>query len=64
MSEASKTTDEALSGILQDDLKKLKKIFDRSFDIVFRYLQIGNDLQGLLVFVDGFTNQDLMTPMS
>ncbi|MBW4841658.1 MAG: spore germination protein [Paenibacillaceae bacterium] len=51
---------EALTGSLQQDIRTLKGILDRSADIQFRYLEIGARLHGVLVFVNGLTNQDLI----
>lgn len=51
---------EALTGSLQQDIRTMKGILDRSADIQFRYLEMGSRLHGVLVFVDGLTNQDLI----
>lgn len=57
-----------LSGNFASDVQRLKTIFDRSSDIVFREFQFAGNRQGLLVFLDGFVNvkmidEDVMKPL-
>ncbi|WP_342044118.1 spore germination protein [Bacillus sp. OTU530] len=45
---------------LSQNIKQLKIIFDRSSDIVYREFQLGEIQKGILVFLDGLTNMELI----
>ena len=60
--------DQMLSGNLENDLQKLKLLFDKSFDIVYREFEIGSLRKGILIFIDGFVdvtliNSDVLKPL-
>lgn len=59
---------ELVSGNIAQDLARIKKIFDRSSDIIFREFQIGDSQNAALVFLDGMVNtltleSDIMEPL-
>lgn len=49
-----------LSGNLFQDVLRLKNIFDRSSDIVYREFQIGGVQKGTVIFLDGFVNMKMI----
>lgn len=49
-----------LGSNLSQNIKQLKIIFDRSSDIVYREFQLGEIQKGILVFLDGLTNMELI----
>lgn len=44
---------------MQDNVQQLKKVFDRSSDIVYREFQVGSK-KGTLIFLDGLVNIELI----
>lgn len=44
---------------MENDVNELKAVFEKSSDIVYRELHIGNK-KGMLIFLDGLVNQQLM----
>lgn len=53
-------TNQILSGNITDDVQQLKVIFDRSFDVVYREFEINNSIKGILIFIDGLVDMELV----
>ncbi|MBC2581225.1 spore germination protein [Clostridium sp. DJ247] len=49
-----------LSGNLTNDVQQLKIIFDKTFDVVYREIEIGGSKKGVLIFIDGLVNIELI----
>lgn len=48
------------TGNIEEDLSRLRLIFDRSSDIVFREFQTRSGVKAGLIFLDGMTNSDIV----
>jgi spore germination protein len=55
---SSSIVDDDLSSSLDDNLSVLQKEFDCCSDVVFRNMQITDDVKGLIVFIDGIVKPE------
>lgn len=49
-----------LSSNLTNNIQQLKIIFDRSFDVVYREFEISSSIKGILIFIDGLVDTELV----
>ncbi|MBC2579448.1 spore germination protein [Clostridium sp. DJ247] len=53
-------TNQSISGNTTNDVQQLKIIFDKTFDVVYREFEIGGSKKGMLIFIDGLVNTELI----
>lgn len=61
-------TNQILSGNITNDVERLKIIFDRSSDVVYREFDIAGSQRGTLIFIEGLVditliNSDILKPL-